>query len=286
MNNNLGYMICEASSEPKEMNVVSDKNGRVEIETIFQDLGVRNRNRRIYEVADFDPQLHCERTTELIRTRNLFGEAGHPMSTDLQRQSTVDLNNIAHCITKLWREDNIVKGRTIGTPNKQGQLFNDLILEGTIPSFSLRALGSIDNTPQGAKVKNIKLITYDWVVFPSHKKAYMEKIIGPAQFTERKFMTESTSIQMEHEGNKFIVDENYNGFIAPITNEKVIDYVKSESSNLSVVQESLEFLYEDIKVIDGGRRVMLSDYEGHALVVNLENYISNEIMNYCFKGWC
>ena len=43
---------------------------------------------------------------------------------------------------------------------------------------------------------------------------------------------------------------------------------------------------EDIKVIDGGRRVMLSDYEGHALVVNLENYISNEIMNYCFKGWC
>ena len=31
---------------------------------------------------------------------------------------------------------------------------------------------------------------------------------------------------------------------------------------------------------------MLSDYEGHALVVNLENYISNEIMNYCFKGWC
>lgn len=279
MQRSLGYIICEQVSRGEDTKIIGQNkvNGRVEIETVFQDLGTRNRNGRIYCIEDMAPQMKCERTTELIKSGNLFGEAGHPLSSDIKRQSTIDLNNIAHKITSLYIEGNLVKGTTMGTPNTQGQVFNDLILEGTIPAFSLRALGTINNTPKGAQVKNIKLITYDHVIYPSHKAAYMQKILGPAQ-CEHKHFTESSSVVCE---NGLLLEQK--DLVVPITNDEVIDYVKQESSNLKLLQESLEFLYEDIKLVDGGKKVMMYDYTGHSLVVNLESYISNEIMDYCWK---
>lgn len=279
MDKNIGYMICETPTQAQEVTVVSDRNGRVEIETVLQDLGVKNRNGRIYGKADLEPQMTCERTTELIRTNNFFGEAGHPMTTELARQSTIDLNNIAHSMSKIWIEGNIVKAITRGTPNAQGELFNNLILEGTKPSFSLRALGTVANTSRGAEVKNIKLITYDWVVYPSHKKAYMTKIVGEST----DLLQEATTIENRSHDNKFILEDGHEGIFAPITNQKVIDYVKQESSNMKLIKESLDFLYTDISIIDNGRRVMMSDKLGQSIVLNLESYISNEIMNYCYK---
>lgn len=284
MANNIGYMICETVSQPQEMTIIADRNGRVTIEAIMQDLEVKNRNGRWYGKNDFAPQMTCERTTELLKSKNLFGEAGHPNTTDLARQSNIDINNIAHCMKKLWLEGNIVKAHTQGTPNAQGKLFNDLILEGTIPSFSLRALGSVNNTSRGAEVKNIKFITYDWVIYPSHKKAYMQKILGEStQLGNTNFMDEAKKIALQHEGNKFILEESDNGLCVPITNQKVIDYVKTESSNMKLIKESLDFMYTDIAVVDNGRRVMMSDKEGQSFVINLENYISNEIINYCYN---
>lgn len=277
----IGYMINEAIETPSEMSVVSDNNGRLTIETILQDLEVKNRNGRWYGLSDFKPQITCERTTELIKTKNLFGEAGHPMTTELSRQQNIDLNNIAHNITKLWLEGNLVKAHTHGTPNAQGKLFNDLILEGTIPSFSLRALGTVENTRRGAEVKNIKLITYDWVVFPSHKKAYMQKILGESY--EDDTLNESLKYMDASIDNKLIMNESESGILVPITNESVIDYVKTESANINVVKESLDFLYENISIIDNGQRVLMSDNNGNSFVINLESYITNEIMNYCYK---
>lgn len=280
---NIGFLINEAIETPSEMTVVSDKNGRVTIETILQDLEVKNRNGRWYGINDFKGQLTCERTEELIRSKNFFGEAGHPMTTELSRQQNIDLNNIAHNISKIWLEGNIVKAHTKGTPNAQGKLFNDLILEGTIPSFSLRALGTVENTRRGAEVKNIKLITYDWVVYPSHKKAYMQKILGESYMYEDDTLDESLKYMDASIDNKLLVNESDSGIFVPITNQSVIDYVKTESANINVIKESLDFLYENISIVDNGQRVLMSDNSGNTLVINLENYITNEIMNYCYK---
>lgn len=277
----IGYMINEAIETPSEMTVLSDKDNRPEIEVVFQDLEVKNRNGRWYGTNDFKGQLTCERTTELIKTKNFFGEAGHPMTTELTRQQNIDLNNIAHSISKIWLEGNIVKGHTRGTPNAQGRLFSQLILEGTIPSFSLRALGTVENTKRGAEVKNIKLITYDWVVFPSHKKAYMQKILGESAYDDN--LTESLRYMDASIDNKLIMNESESGIITPITNDSVINYVKTESANINVVKESLDFMYENISIIDNGSRVLMSDNIGNSFVINLESYITNEIMNYCYN---
>ena len=37
----LGYMINEATTTPKEMRIVSDKNNRLSIETVMQDLNIK-----------------------------------------------------------------------------------------------------------------------------------------------------------------------------------------------------------------------------------------------------
>lgn len=278
----IGYMINEAIETPSEMTVVSDRNGRVTIETIMQDLNVKNRNGRWYSTEDFKPQLSCERTLELVKTKNFFGEAGHPMTTELSRQQNIDPNNIAHNMIKIWLEGDLVKAHTKGTPNAQGQLFNNLILEGTIPSFSLRALGTVENTRRGAEVKNIRLITYDWVIYPSHKKAYMQKILGESAGLSEELEDSIRYLNNTNENNKLIIEEN-SGILVPITNDSVISYIKTESANINTVINSLEFMYENISVIDNGTRVLLSDNQGQSFIVNLESYISNEIINYCYK---
>lgn len=281
MEKSIGYMICETPTTAEEVTVINDKHGRVTIEATMQDLGVKNRNGRIYDKSDLSPQMTCERTTELIKSGNFFGEAGHPMTTELSRQSTIDPNNIAHNMSKIWIEGNIVKAHTRGTPNAQGELFNNLILEGTKPSFSLRALGTVANTPRGAEVKNIKLITYDWVVFPSHKKAYMSKILGES--ANEEFMKEASYIQNIKDSKLIIENSNYEGIFAPITNQNIINYVKEESANIKLIKESLDFMYTDIALVENGRQVMMSDKLGQSLIINLESYITNEIMNYCYK---
>mgnify|MGYP006959346425 FL=1 len=42
-------------------------------------------------------------------------------------------------------------------------------------------------------------------------------------------------------------------------------------------------MYTDIALVEYGRQVMMSDKLGQSLIINLESYITNEIMNYCYK---
>lgn len=267
LNKKIGYMICEtAASEPVTPVVVGEKNDRVTIETVLQDMDVKNRNGRYYSEKELKPAIDDKRVKELIGARSFFGEAGHPMSKDIGRQQTIDPTNISHNILKIWTDGNLVKGHVKGTPNKLGKYFNELILDGTKVAFSLRALGTVNNTSKGAEVENIKIITYDWVVFPSHQKAYMQNIVS-----------ESTSFNSQD------FQRNNKGIFTPIYNEQVNKYIQQESTNIKTVLESFDMLYESIELVNNGKQVRLMDKEGSIFMINLESYIQNEIMNYCYK---
>ena len=57
------------------------------------------------------------------------------------------------------------------------------IIQGLRPSFSCRAMASLENVNNKPTVMVKNLITYDWVLFPSHKTAHMTspaKIISKA----------------------------------------------------------------------------------------------------------
>ena len=83
-----------------------------------------------------------------------------------------------------------------------------------------------------------------------------------------------------NESRIYIPDDDA-GMIEPITNESVIKYIQSESANMKVFREFFDLNYDSMKLINGGRQVQLTDKIGSVYVMNLENYIHDEIMNSC-----
>lgn len=265
MKQTIGFIIHEATNE-SEMVVVDDKKKRVVAETILQDADSVNRNGRCYKASDLKKEIESDRIKELIDAKEFKGEAGHPVDTEIGRQQTVLPTLACFRIDKIWMEGNLVKGLVRGTNNALGEEFDMDLREGGKKAFSLRALGSIVNESGRNYVSNLKIITYDHVIFPSHKKAYTTKLIS-----------ESASF-----GNNVQYEETNSGLLIPITNNEVINYIKTESANLNQIFNTFDTLMESC-TMRGKNQVQLVTKSGEVLIVNLENYISDEIMNYSFK---
>lgn len=265
---NIGYVIIETATTSQDFKptiVRSMDKKRVVAEVILQEANEKNRNGRFYDSNELFPQITAPRTQELIQHGELRAENGHPLSKDIQRQSTIDPNNTVAIFLKLWTDGNFIKAHARGTNNEKGEEFNQDLLDGFSPAWSLRALGSIVNTGRGAEVKNPKIITWDRVIYPSHPRAYTQGIVS-----------ESSSI---------VVPNNDPGMLIPITNNQVIDYIKHESANLKQVMETFEIFYDNIELVNErfNPQVKLTSRDGNIYVVNLETYLQNEIQNYCIK---
>lgn len=261
----IGYVIIETATTSEDImpaKIIEKRgDGRVLAEGCLQEANMKNRNGRFYDSRDLFPELVAPRQLELLRTGNMRGENGHPLSKDLVRQQTIDPNNCSVIFTKFWTDGDLVMGNFFGTYNALGEEFNKELVYGLSPSFSMRALGTIKNTNRGAEVKGVKLITYDRVIYPSHNKAYTHGVVS--------------------EGSNLLLEENDRGTLIPITNQSVIDYIKEESCNIKQIRESFDLLYDDIKLINNKSQVQLTDRAGGVFIVNLENYIHNEIIGAC-----
>lgn len=274
-NENIGYVVIETATtvsdiQPARIIKEDRKSNRVIAQGTLQEANEKNRNGRFYDSRDLFPQLTAPRTLELLNTGNLRAENGHPLSKELVRQQTIDPEKTVAIFLKLWTEGNFIKATFRGTNDSRGEEFNQDLLDGFSPSWSLRALGTIQNTGRGAEVKGIKIITWDRVIYPSHPRAYTDGIV-------------SESAGINTEGSNIWLPENDPGRLIPITNESVLNYIKSESANFKTIKESYDLLYDDIELINRGTQVKLTDRAGGIFVVNLENYIHDEIMNDCLK---
>lgn len=278
----LGHVIIESattvSSDIGPVQIIKEERSlrtgknRVVARATFQEANVKNRNQRFYSSEELFPQLSAPRTIELLKAKQLLVEAGHPLSKDLVRQQTIYPPNTIASILEFWTEGNFVKGKFRPTNNALGDTLNQDLLDGCSPAWSLRALGRVEQTARGAEVKNLKLITYDYVIFPSHPTAYTDGIVNESAITEDMV-----------EGNQLYLKENDSGLLIPITNDQVINYVKSESANIRTLRESLDLFYTDITLIENATKVQLVDKEGGIFIINLESYIHDEIMNEVLK---
>ena len=153
-------------------------------------------------------------------------------------------------------------------------------MEGVKPSFSLRALGSVDRERNGkCYVRNIRIVNYDVVVYPSHKRAYMTGFVTP---TNESAITESANISVDNYTNSKAMFEN--GIVIPIVNQQVVDYIKQESANVKSILSNFDTLYESAIIVNDGKKVQLTLHNGDKILVNLEQYIANEIRDYCWNG--
>tara|TARA_R110001606_G_scaffold82425_1_gene189021 strand:- start:168 stop:500 length:333 start_codon:yes stop_codon:yes gene_type:complete len=70
-----------------------DADGSVVLEGVFTQIGVKNKNNRIYEEAEVLP--HINELKEKVKTNKLLGELDHPKDFD------ISLSNVSHVIEDL-----------------------------------------------------------------------------------------------------------------------------------------------------------------------------------------
>lgn len=274
------YIICEADINPSLEKVEMGINGKAIGEGILQTADERNRNGRYYSEEELFPQIVAPRTKELLAAGYLRAEMGHPLSKDLARQSVIDDKLSCARFLTIWTEGKNVWARFVGTNNEYGRAFDLDLKEGCKPAWSLRALGSVMQTSRGAEVKNLRVITWDNVIYPSHPGAYTQRIVSESLAVAN----ESVSIGTTPTG-KIITENDLNGnaFITPVRNEQVLNFLQAQSGNLKFIKECFDFVYKDIVVNEKGTKVFLTTNEGNTLVVPMESYIHNELMNYATK---
>ena len=274
------YIICEADINPSLEKVEMGINGKAIGEGILQTADERNRNGRYYSEEELFPQIVAPRTKELLAAGYLRAERGHPLSKDLARQSVIDDKLSCARFLTIWTEGKNVWARFVGTNNEYGRAFDLDLKEGCKPAWSLRALGSVMQTSRGAEVKNLRVITWDNVIYPSHPGAYTQRIVSESLAVAN----ESVSIGTTPTG-KIITENDLNGnaFITPVRNEQVLNFLQAQSGNLKFIKECFDFVYKDIVVNEKGTKVFLTTNEGNTLVVPMESYIHNELMNYATK---
>lgn len=277
MNSNriIGNIILEGATTAEDTIITNNNGKRVEAIGTLQDMDVENRNRRIYAKKDLMPEINGPRMKELIEARQFKGECGHPLSDDLVRQQTIDPKLTCVNFSRVWVEGNLVKAQFRGTNNDYGANFDADLREGGKPAFSLRALGGIENIGGKAYVKNIKIITWDHVIYPSHKRAYTDKIVTESAIDTGKVLYE----------NQVVVPKNDPGTIISITGsdaKEVINRLQRESANITTIIETFDGLYDKIDLVSENR-LLLTDRFGEKISVNLENHIDNIIMDYVFK---
>ena len=279
--NHIGWIICESSLEEDSLakpKIVSSEGRRLIAEGRLQRGNRKNRNGRLYDTKDLASQIVCPRSVELLKTG--WGmENGHPMSKDLVRQQTIDPNNVVAFLLKVWMDGDYVMGNFKGSNLAIGEAFDQDLRDGLLPAWSLRALGTVENTARGALVKGLKIITYDRVYYPSHPEAYTTGIVSESA-------TESGIIIPKTPMPQVSTEMNEKGMLTPVMNQQIIDYIQQESCNFKQICNEFEVFYDDISLIEGGTKVQLSNSStGNVFIVNLESYIHNEIMDYCDSKW-
>ena len=276
MSNIIGSIILEGTHSSEDTIIVSGGNSkRVLAEATLQDLEVENRNHRIYAKKDIEPEINGARIKELINAGQLYGEMGHPLSEDLVRQQTIDKKLACVSFTKVWLEDNLIKGQYKGTLNEYGEFVDQELRDGAKPAFSLRALGAIENVNGKAYVRGVRIITWDQVIFPSHRPAYTTKILSESALS----CDIDPSTIKENDLTKY----NETGRIIHLTGsdaQTVLNKLQRESANIDMILETFNKIADKVTLSNNGKNIILTNAFGDRFNIRLENYVDNLIMDY------
>ena len=280
----IGSIILEGETTVEDV-VVTDKSNckRVIAEGTLQDLDVENRNHRIYEKKDIKPEIEGARIKELIEAKQFKGEMSHPLSDSMVRQQTIDGKLTCVRYLKVWLEGNRVKAQFKGTNNDLGQYFDDDLREGCKPAFSLRALGSIDNINGKAYVRGVRVITYDHVIFPSHRVAYTERVLTESAMSCNADADPHT-INLAEQA-KIITEMNQFGKIINLTAgdaQYVLNKLQRESAGIDAVLNTFEGIADNV-MVTSENKLRLSTKFGETIYLNLDEHVQNLIMDYVYK---
>jgi Prohead core protein serine protease len=260
MEQNVGFLIIESTSEPMKPSILEHGKDGVVIDATLQEAEAGNRNKRLYAFDALDGAIRSPQIQEKLRRKSLFGEAGHPLSDQIERQTYIDQTRMSHVIKNLRWEDKLLKGHIATTNTSIGRDMEGLIRQGTEVAFSMRGLGGVTRKVNGLTrvEKPLHIITWDWVIFPSHSNAYQEHIIKESA---------------NHPMNRRILSE---GLMMDVDMQSILDYVKEESANVRTSVDHLELDPSTASLSENGSTVSFDTEDGKA-VLYVESDIRKEI---------
>jgi hypothetical protein len=251
----IGYVFHEAAMNEGEIRSMQrQRNGVVRMVAVLQEANLPNRNGRVYPKAVIEKALQAPFVKEKLGTNSLLGESNHPANADMQRQMSIDLNNVSHVIKKVWwdpQDSNLLLGEVETASTETGKNFAGLISEnGMQASFSMRGLGDVVKAGGKVTVKDpLRIVTYDSVHFPSHQKAYMRNVV-----------------------NESAVPVGIDA-LAKYAAENSKDFAQLNENVLCIAQDKLDF-----KLEEGGKLVIIDrEIQRPAAVVLIESKLEKEV---------
>jgi hypothetical protein len=240
-NSDLGFLYIAEQTSPEQNEVknfdVTNKDGVffVDFESCIHSFDVMNRNIRMYDGDNVMECLNTERMNHYFSHGGLFGEQNHPIPIykdrplSPERIQDIDMNNTSHKIFRPRRQGNLLIARIQSDAGTAaGMNLAKKMVQGFIPGFSCRAIASM-SMKNGKPVVDVrKIITYDWVLFQSHREA--EQI----QSVPNKFVH-----KVANAVNEYVTEETGSEDVSvPVS--QILEYAGYKDVNAQVVMEAFE----------------------------------------------
>ena len=291
---NKKLLILERSKSNLSMS--KDADGSVVLEGVFTEIGVKNKNNRIYEEAEVLP--HINELKEKVKTNKLLGELDHPKDFD------ISLSNVSHVIEDLEydKDKKQVLGRIRLLNTSKGKEAQALIEDGIPLHISSRAAGTVD---EAGKVKIKKFFTYDLVADPGFENAELARVNESYGFEDTEGLyiyemedsedeinkTNKTDLTMEKNTENFVTVEDFNKYTEYVKNtldgvkesansnndeliQKLVTYTEHIAEKVNQVTDYSEYLSENLD-----KSISYSDYlaENVDKIKNYSSYLGEEL---------
>ena len=291
---NKKLLILERSKS--NLNMTKDANGSIVLEGVFTEIGVKNKNNRIYEEAEVLP--HIKELQDKVKTNKLLGELDHPKDFD------ISLSNVSHVIEDLQYDESKkqVLGRIRLLNTSKGKEAQALVEDGIPLHISSRAAGTVD---EAGKVKIKKFFTYDLVADPGFENAELARVNESYGFEDSEGLyiyemedsedeinkTNKTDLTMEKNTENFVTVEDFNKYTEYVKNtldgvkesansnndeliQKLVTYTEHIAEKVNQVTDYTEYLSENLD-----KSISYSDYlaENVDKIKNYSSYLGEEL---------
>lgn len=257
----------------QNLNIV-EKLGAIwaSFEAILHSFDILNRNRRMYDGKNVWYRIQSsDRIQDNLRKHGWFGEQDHPgqdysnMALTAERVQKIHMPNRSHAIINPHLSKNLLVStiETAGTEAGLGMARE--LVRGLIPSFSCRSIAIMKERNGKPYVEVKKIITYDWVLYPSHREA--EMITKPVFHNgNQKVVLESASDVM----GGSIFKEYSSDFCVPMNEfEDFKEFLRESDKNIQAVFEFCDDGITDITGFDPVTNNAIVESGRSKLVVNV-----------------
>lgn len=238
----MGFVYIAEQTSPdtnivRNMDVV-DRDGilYVDFESCLHSFDVMNRNTRMYEASNINECLQTERIQHYLSHGGWFGEQNHPtpkyknQPLSPERIQDIDMDNTSHKMLNPHIEKNLLISRIQSDAGTAaGMNLARKMIQGFIPGFSCRAI-AVMTLKNGKPVVNVrKIITYDWVLYQSHREA--EQI----NKEDTKFI---------HKNPTIVSETTTEDIMIPLG--EILEYVGKTDVNTQVIMESFDLSMDNL----------------------------------------